>query len=120
MWSPNRSLHIVIGIPSTGRLSLIAIGTPANGRGSLGPIVAAVASAESCATCVNALMVGSSASIRSSDSETSSVALSSPERTSPASSPIGRNISSDTGRTLLPASLSCAHKPQKPLAPRSK
>ena len=58
MWSPNRSLHIVIGMPSTGRLSLIAIGTPANGRGSPAPISAAAVSAESRATYVNALMVG--------------------------------------------------------------
>ena len=32
--SPNRSLHMVSGIPPTARLSLTAIGTPANGRGS--------------------------------------------------------------------------------------
>ena len=38
--SPNRSLHIVNGIRRPGRLSLIAIGTPANGRGSPGAISA--------------------------------------------------------------------------------
>jgi hypothetical protein len=48
--SPNRSLPIVSGIPLTGRLSLIAIGTPANGRESPPAISSASASAESCAT----------------------------------------------------------------------
>ncbi len=36
----NSSLPMLIGIPSTGRLSLTAIGTPANGRGSPMPISA--------------------------------------------------------------------------------
>ena len=43
--SPNTSLPMVSGMPVTERLSLIAIGTPANGRGSPGFSVSAAASA---------------------------------------------------------------------------
>ena len=43
--STHRSEPIVIGIPATARLSLIAIGTPANGRGSPGPTASAAARA---------------------------------------------------------------------------
>ena len=92
---------MVSGIPATARLSLTAIGTPANGRGSPARIACAVASADSCATWVNALMRGSSSAIRSSEAWTSSTALSSPERISSASSIAGRVSSSGT-RARLP------------------
>jgi len=88
----------VIGIPATGRLSLIAIGTPANGRGSPDSIASASSIADSCATWVNALIVGSSSSIRARESDTSSTADTSPERTMAASSPAGLIISVDTER----------------------
>ena len=74
--SPNRSLPIVSGIPVTARLSLIAIGTPANGLESPGSIASAAASADSCATWVKALIVGWSSSIRRSDASVSSRAVS--------------------------------------------
>ena len=45
--SPNRSEPIVNGMPATAAVSLIAIGTPANGRGSSVPIASAAASAPS-------------------------------------------------------------------------
>ena len=86
----------VSGIPSTGWLSLIAIGTPANGRSSPGPIASAAASARSPSTCVKALSCPSSVSIRSSEADTSSRALISPERTSAASSLAGRKRRSCT------------------------
>src|ERR1700761_9590248 len=91
---------MVIGIPTTGRLSLMAIGTPANGRGSPGPIAAASASADSGATCVKALIRGLSAAIRSREACTSSRAVSSPARTSDASSVAGRWRSSDIRANL--------------------
>jgi hypothetical protein len=82
-------------MPATGRLSLIAIGTPANGRGSPGSMSSAAESADSAPTCVKALICGSSAAIASSESCTSSVALSAPERTIDASFDGALNISSD-------------------------
>jgi hypothetical protein len=84
-------------MPSTGWLSLIAIGTPANGRGSFGPIASAAASAPSASMCTNALIWPLSVSIRSSEADTSSRAVSSPERTSSASSLTGRYRRSCTG-----------------------
>ena len=53
----HRSEPIVIGIPATARLSLIAIGTPANGRGSPGRTASATGAARSGSTNVNALTV---------------------------------------------------------------
>src|ERR1700728_4303609 len=88
---------MLVGIPATGRLSLIAIGTPANGRGSPVSMSPAARSAGSAETCVNALIVGSSRSIASSDVWTSSVALIVPERTIEASLEGALNISSDIG-----------------------
>jgi len=66
------------------------IGTPANGRWSPGPIPSAAASAPSVSTSVKAFTCESTASILRSDASTSSRALSSPERTSAASSVAGR------------------------------
>ena len=56
--SPKTSDPIVYGIPATGEVSLIAIGTPANGRGSSAPMPSAAAMAPSASTWVKALMVG--------------------------------------------------------------
>ena len=63
--SPNRSEPIVKSIPATGVVSLMAIGTPANGRGSPGPMASAAASAPSASTWTNAFSSGWSASMRS-------------------------------------------------------
>ena len=56
--SPNRSEPKVKGMPATGVVSFMAIGTPANGRGSPGPTASAVASAPSASTWTNALSSG--------------------------------------------------------------
>src|SRR4051812_11255444 len=94
-------------LPATARLFLMAMGTPANGRSSPGPTLSASASASSAKTSTNALSVGLSSAIRSSEACTSSRAESSPERTSAASSWTGRNRRSapaavDMARTLTP------------------
>jgi len=96
--STHRSDPIVIGIPATARLSLIAIGTPANGRGSPGSIAAAAARAPSGSTNVNALTRGLSRSIASNDASTSSPAEISPARTEAANCTAGRLSSSVTSR----------------------
>ena len=56
--SPNRSEPKVKGMPATGVVSFMAIGTPANGRGSPSPITSAVASAPSGSTCTKAFSSG--------------------------------------------------------------
>ena len=61
----HRSLHSVIGMPATGRLSLIAIGTPANGRGSPAATRLGRSQRAFVRDVVKALIRGSSSSIRS-------------------------------------------------------
>jgi hypothetical protein len=81
--------------PASARLFLMATGTPAKGRSSPLAIPSAVASASSPMTSTNALRLGLSSSMRSSDACTSSRADSSPERTRLASSVAGRRRRSD-------------------------
>ena len=88
--SPMNSAAKVSRLPLTARLFLMAIGTPANGRGSPAPTLSASASASSAKTSTNALSVGLSSAMRSSEVCTSSRAESWPERTSAASSWTGR------------------------------
>src|SRR5215218_2336352 len=79
--------------PATAVFALTAIGTPANGRGSLGSIASASASAASPSSSTNAPSCGSIASIRRSAASTASRAVNEPSRTRAASSVAGRNAS---------------------------
>src|SRR4051794_27222400 len=80
--------------PAAGVFALMATGTPANGRLSPRVKSPAASSARSPSTSTNALSAGLSASMRSSDAETTSRDERWPERTSDASSPAVRNIRS--------------------------
>ena len=86
------------GMPATGAVSLIAMGTPANGRGSSASTASAAASAPSGSRWQKAFSSGWSASIRASEASTSSREDSSPVRIRRASSPAGLKSSSDIGR----------------------
>ena len=73
-----------ITVPATGMLSLIAIGTPANGRSHRSgrrASAAASASADSVCTATNARVAQSRAAIRCSAAATTAVGDSSPDRT---------------------------------------
>ena len=89
----------VVRMPAVDARSLTPMGTPRKGASPLvESIRAAVASASSPQTVTNALSVGSSWSMRASESSTSSRDETSPSRTSRACSTAERNASSITRR----------------------